>query len=160
MEGFPHGEGGGRALEFKPEELLVHADFIRHIARQMIQDPDQTRDLTQETMLLALTTPPEAYSTLPLRHWLAGVVKNLTKGFLRHESRRARREWVDYRPDDVPTPAEIAEFEETRRKVVSAVLALREPFRSAILLRYYRDLKPQEIAKHLEIPLDTVKSRL
>ena len=44
--------------------------------------------------------------------------------------------------------------------VVSAITALPEHQRVAILLRYYQDLSLAEIAETLNIPIGTVKSRL
>jgi protocatechuate 3,4-dioxygenase beta subunit len=46
------------------------------------------------------------------------------------------------------------------RKVVDAVLALDEPYRSTITLRYFDELSPQEIARQLGVPVRTVKTRL
>ena len=36
-----------------------------------------------------------------------------------------------------------------QREVVDVVLALKDPYRSVILLRYYQDLSPTEIAERL-----------
>lgn len=40
------------------------------------------------------------------------------------------------------------------------VAALSESYRAVVILRYGEDLEPQEIAKLLNLPLNTVKSRL
>jgi DNA-directed RNA polymerase specialized sigma24 family protein len=42
----------------------------------------------------------------------------------------------------------------------AAVLALRDPYRSAILLRFCEDVAPSAIAERLGIPVETVKTRL
>jgi hypothetical protein len=44
--------------------------------------------------------------------------------------------------------------------VVKAVLELDEPYRSTVLLRYYEDLPPRDIAKAMKIPVETVRTRL
>lgn len=50
--------------------------------------------------------------------------------------------------------------EETRRDVVDAVLGLDEPYRTAILLRYYDGLPPRRIADRLGVPSATLRSHL
>jgi hypothetical protein len=49
---------------------------------------------------------------------------------------------------------------ESQREVFDLALALREPYRTAIYLRYYEDLTPTQIAERLDVPVKTVKTRL
>ena len=44
--------------------------------------------------------------------------------------------------------------------MVAAVLALAEPYRSAVLLRYYEELPPRAIARRLGVPVETVRTRV
>jgi len=145
-------------LTVKPEELIGHSDFIRKVAKRLITDQELSADISQDAMVVALEHPPDA--SLPLRAWLGSVARNLTHNLIRRESRRARREWVAARPDYVPSTAEIVELEEIRNKVVKAVLNLKEPYRSVILLRFYQDLPPRKIAEIMKLPVETVKTRL
>ena len=55
---------------------------------------------------------------------------------------------------------EIRAREEVRRKVVDAVLDLDEPYRTVVLLRYYEDLPPREIAKRTGVGDETVRGRI
>lgn len=72
---------------------------------------------------------------------------------MRHE--RAPREHLY-----ISSPSEVAEREELRRRVVNSVLALDEPIRKIVILRFYEGLTPREIAQHLDIPFETVRTRL
>ena len=47
-----------------------------------------------------------------------------------------------------------------QRALVDAVLALDEPYRSAVLLRYFEGLEPAEIARRRGVPAGTVRSHL
>ncbi len=49
---------------------------------------------------------------------------------------------------------------EMLRNVVDAVLSLDEPNRSTVLLRFYEDLPPREIAARQEVGVETVRGRL
>ncbi len=47
-----------------------------------------------------------------------------------------------------------------QREIVDEVLALDEPYRSAILLRFFENLPPRAIAQRLDVPVTTVQCRL
>jgi RNA polymerase sigma-70 factor (ECF subfamily) len=47
-----------------------------------------------------------------------------------------------------------------RRRLVAALLALEEPYRAALLLRYFEDLSVPEVALRLGVPLETARTRL
>src|SRR5690606_32171457 len=49
---------------------------------------------------------------------------------------------------------------EMQQHVASAVLALDEPYRTAVLLRYWEELPPRSIAARLGLPTETVRTRL
>ncbi|MCI0588041.1 MAG: sigma-70 family RNA polymerase sigma factor [Planctomycetes bacterium] len=138
------------------ETLLEHGPFVRRIARSLLFDEHRVDDVVQETWLAAIERPPRGV----IRSWLGTVVRNFSLRALRGESRRARRELAAARPEAVPSTEEIAARESARRTVVEAVLALDEPFRSAILLRFYEGLPPRTIARRLGIPVETARSRV
>src|SRR6185436_7564095 len=49
---------------------------------------------------------------------------------------------------------------ETEQRLSRELAALEEPFRSVLMLRYYEDLEPAEIAARLALPGGTVRWRL
>ncbi len=140
-----------------PEELLSHADFVRGLARSLIRDDSRAEDVAQETWLAALNMPERAEK---LRAWLAGTVRNLALKNRRTERRVLRREQGAARPETVRSAEELVMREAARKRVVEAVCALDEPYRSAILFRYYDDMPPRTIARQLDISVETVKTRI
>ncbi|MHC4547377.1 MAG: sigma-70 family RNA polymerase sigma factor [Planctomycetota bacterium] len=149
---------GERRPEPEPESLLEHRGFVRAVVRRLIPDDHQVDDIVQETYLAALRAPPRRAGAL--RAWLGRVGRNLALSALRGQGRRARRERTAARTERVPSAREAAEKLEHHRMVVDAVLALDEPLRSTILLRYYEDLPPRKIAAVQGVPVATVRSRL
>lgn len=141
-----------------PEALLTHGDFVRSLARSLIHDPNRADDVEQETWLAAVRHPPSPEK--PPRAWLGAVVKNFARLSRRSESRRLRREQAAALPEEVRSTDEVVEREVMRRSVVEAVLALKEPYRTAILFRFYDDMPPRTIAERLKIPVETVKTRV
>lgn len=142
----------------KSEDLLAHADFVRKLARRLVFDPNNAADVSQQAWVAALEHPPS--TGRPLRPWLHKVVQNLTRNFHRGVQRRRKHEQSEAAPETIPSTADIIEREETRKQVVQAVVRLEEPYLSAIVLRYYEDLPPREVARRLDVPLDTARSRI
>lgn len=142
-----------------PEQLLEHADWLRALARALVRDGSDADDLAQETYAAALANPPTA--DRPVRPWLAGVMRNLARFRARGAARRQRRE-EQSQPvaPSVASPAELVERVQTQRLMADLVLALDEPFRSTILLRYYEGYSAAQIARELGVPAGTVRWRL
>src|SRR5262245_33489948 len=141
-----------------PDRLLEHDAFVRSLARHLIGNPAGAEDLVQETYAAALAHPQRRPG--PVRAWLAAIVRHLAWKQRRTDERRARRESTAAPPDPVPSAAEVRASEEQRRRLVERVLALDEPARSTMLLRYFRQLPPRAIAKHFGVPVETVRTRI
>ena len=144
--------------EIHAQKLSENADFVRRVAYALVQNPSDAEDLAQETCLAALQGGPGQPEAL--RAWLRSTARNIACKLHRGRQRRASRE----RELPAPVPEEatetIVERLQMQRKVVDAVLELSEPCRTALLLRYYEDLGPRQIALRQQVPLDTVRARL
>ncbi len=140
------------------EVLLDHAEFLRSLARALLGDPDRASDVVQDTWARALERPPRHAKSL--RGWLAVVARNFARRAVRADRRRAERERRAASPEGLPSAHDVAARIELQRKVVEAVGALEEPYRSTLLLRYFDGLDPAEIARRAGLPVGTVKTRL
>jgi len=141
-----------------PEALLAHAGCVRRLARSLVLDPTRADDVEQEAWLAVLERPPAHARNL--RAWLRSVVRNSARQLGRRDARRRRRERDASTSGCVPPATELVEQAEMQREVVSTVLELEEPYRSTVLLRYWRDRSPQEIARMQGVPAGTVRSRI
>jgi protocatechuate 3,4-dioxygenase beta subunit len=79
---------------------------------------------------------------------------------LRSAKRRRRYERRAGRPGAESSPSEILERFEIQRLVAKTVSELKEPYRTTILLRYFEDVSPAEIAERTGEAPGTVRSRL
>ena len=61
---------------------------------------------------------------------------------------------------DVPEPPTLAMQHEVIQRVSSALAALPDHERDAVVLRYYENLPPREVAKRLEVPVETARTRI
>ena len=141
-----------------PEELLSHRDYVRGLARSLVVDEARADDVVQQAWIAALADGPRESSSL--RAWLGAVVRNLVWKSRREERRRRSREQQAARAGWLPSTAEVVEREAARRAVTDAVFALREPFRTTLILRHLQGLPQREIARRMSVPVETVHSRL
>src|SRR5262245_24086627 len=109
-------------------------------------------DLYQETWLRVVRAAGRFDPTRRFSTWLFQIALNLCRDW----HRRPPPEPVD--PDDVAleSPAPSDAGVDARRLLA----ALPEGQRSAVVLRYYHDLDEDEVARILDVPRGTVKSRL
>src|SRR6185295_7253069 len=60
----------------------------------------------------------------------------------------------------VRSTADVVAEAESHKRLVLAVMQLDEPYRSTVLLRWFEDLPPREVAARLGVPVETVRTRL
>lgn len=153
--------------------LLVdryHARLVGFFCRN-VRDRYLADDLAQDTFLRVYE---EAWDYIPLgtfRAWLFRIARNLMIDAIRRQSRdalmRAQRPiqgsddviWQRI-ADDLTTPIEHVRTQELAAALTESLQQLPEEQRLTFTLHHFADLKLQEIAEVLEIPLNTCKSRL
>jgi RNA polymerase sigma-70 factor (ECF subfamily) len=140
------------------EALLAHAEWVRHLARGILHDADAADDVAQETWLAALRAGPGPGR--PLSSWLGRVARNFALRRVRDDARRRAHENSSPPGEQEPSAASLQERAELHRELVDAVLALDEPYRATILLRFFEGLAPRQIAGRDGIPVRTVQTRL
>lgn len=138
--------------------LLAEMSWLRRLARELVGDADVADDLVQETCVAALENAPR--ETPRLRQWLGTVLRNAWRQRLRSGGRRDARERLGARDEAVEGADGLVERVALQRLMAGAVLELEEPYRTTVLLRFFEDLPPREIARRTDVPLATVNSRL
>ena len=135
-----------------------HTDYLRRVARALLRSSDQAEDAVQETCLKATQAGPVAEGSR--RAWLGSVLRNVVRQDWRTAARRSRREQRAMRRQAAPSAAnEVARLEQVERLLV-ALRALTVEKRHVLEMRYFEGLPPRRIAERLEVPVDTVKTRL
>ena len=142
---------------FDNETWATRLAAARRLARHLVRDDGD--DVAQEAAQIAWTRP--ASPGRPAWPWLAGIIRNVARARRRREARRPAVEAHAVRPpttdDDV---AETVARAEQHRQAIDAVLALSEPYRSTLILRFLDDLTPDEVARRQGVPLETVRTRV
>jgi RNA polymerase sigma-70 factor (ECF subfamily) len=145
------------------ELVQAYQHRIYNLACYCVGDRDEARDVTQEVLLklwrnLGRIEPQGAWP------WLVRVTRNASIDALRR--RGAYRALVEEDPEGeagrrapsrTPGPDVAAEASDFQRHLARALRELAEPYRSILVLREIEDLRYDEIARALGMPLNTVK---
>lgn len=144
---------------FDRHVAAIHRYLSRRIGRSLADD------LTAETFLVAFrqrgrydTSHPDA------RPWLYGIATNL----LRHEQRAEIRQYRAMARTGVDPVADGTEDEvvarivasDLHRRVAAALARLPARERSVLLLVTWEQFSYEEVARALDVPVGTVRSRL
>jgi RNA polymerase sigma factor (sigma-70 family) len=142
------------------DELIRHAQSLRGLARSLVGG-EHAEDLLQDVALQALHTagkPPQSW-----RAWLAVVMRNRAgKWRLTDQRRQVRERHIqdEQTPPVAASALTAAMRRETIQRLDAALLSLPQPYQETLLLRYFEDLTPSEIAARSGESLSTIKSRL
>jgi RNA polymerase sigma-70 factor (ECF subfamily) len=134
-----------------------HAAAVHRFAVYLSGDPPLADDLVSEAFV-RVWTARERVELATVRGYLLAIVRNLFLRHLRHERRRAP---LDERlADGRPDPEVRASDQSTLQTVLSALDALPEADRSAVLMRANGELPYEEIAAVLRISVTAAKVKV
>jgi RNA polymerase sigma factor (sigma-70 family) len=139
-------------------QLLRHEGWTRRLARTLTSDDALADDVAQDTWVSALRRPPEIQA--PLRPWLSKVVRHNLFNRSRLGRRREARERAAGLPPDPVSPEELVGRGEIHRLLVDTVMALKEPYRQVVVMRYFDGFTSAQIAMRMNVPPATVRGRL
>src|SRR5262245_46463486 len=143
---------------FQASDLEPQRAFLQRLARQLVRGEAAAEDLVQETFVRALERPPA--SAAALRAWLARVARHLALDRARGEQRARAREQRAARAESVAPHDDALASLELQERLIAAVKALEEPYRTTLWLRYHEGLAPGAIAARQETTRKTIESRL
>lgn len=139
------------------DALLNETPWVRRIARSLLRDEAHAEDLSQEVLAATLAKPPGLAGD-SLRGWLATVMKRMASRTREREQGRERAEKQAARPEANET--NVSARIELHKRLSEAVEATDEPYRTALVLRYFDELAPREIAARLDITPVAARKRV
>ena len=147
-----------RPAPFDPDDLARHGRFVRSLARELSRDVDDADELAARTFEAALVQRPDGGPGL--RAWLRRVVFRLSGRARREALRRRSREQSAAVPEVVPATVDVVARMELERAIAAAFGALDERDRTVLFFRYFDELAPRAIAARMELPVETVRTRI
>lgn len=158
--------------EKKAFDLLVlkYQQKVANLVSRYIRDPSETLDVTQEAFIKAYRALPNFRGDSAFYTWLYRIAINTAKNFLVAQGRRPPGNDVDaetaeqldigIRLKEHATPEHHLLENELADAVRRAIEELPEDLRTAITLRELEGLSYEEIAKAMDCPVGTVRSRI
>lgn len=163
-----------RSLRRKQEdfqkEALPHSDILYNYALRTTGNPDDARDLLQETFLKAYRFWDKYEKGTNIRAWLFRIMKNSYINRYRKESKEPDK--VDYGDVENFYNSIRAGYKDTNDlqeklfgnllgdEVAKALESIPEDFRTVVILCDIEGLTYEEIAEFIDRPIGTVRSRL
>jgi len=160
-------QGDKRAFDLL---VLKYQHKIVKLIMRYVRDPAEALDVSQEAFIKTYRALPKFRGDSAFYTWLYRIAINTAKNHLVAAKRRPVDFEVDLqdpesyeinaRLQDNDTPERIAQREELRETVEDAIAGLPEELRVAIVLREIEGMSYEEIARAMECPVGTVRSRI
>ena len=153
---------------------ILFAKYQRKLVRllsRFIRDSAEVEDVAQEAFIKAYRALPSFRGDSAFYTWLYRIGINTAKNYLVAQGRRAPTS-TDFDADeaegfedadqlrDINTPESLLQSKQIGETVNSAMEALPEELRTAIVLRELEGLSYDEIAERMNCPIGTVRSRI
>lgn len=153
--------------------LEQHAEMVYNLALRLVGNPSDAEDLAQDALIRALKALPGFRGDSSHSTWLYRITVNTWKNRVRSEKRRGfwktlslnlftgedQDEAPPFKSDDPALDAGLA-TDEAGAMVQKALMELDEDSRAIVVLREIEGQPYDAIARALELPEGTVKSRL
>jgi len=148
-------KGNKEALHTLIENNL---NILSGFVTKMTQDYHFAQDVVQETLLRAIMNIDKFSPNAKFSTWLIKISINVYKDFLKKNKRYAYLD--DSCKDYVQDVEHVAISNSEYKDICNAVLLLDYKFRAVFILKHFYGYKYKEIAKILNCPVGTVRSRL
>ena len=150
--------------------MLKYQHRIAKLIARYVQDPADVLDVAQEAFMKAYRAIPKFRGDSAFYTWMYRIAINTAKNHLAAQARRPRDSGVDVTDaeqfdgvvelKETVTPEGLALTEEIQHTVAEAIEALPEDLKVAVSLRELEGLSYEDIARVMECPVGTVRSRI
>ena len=150
--------------------MLKYQHRIAKLIARYVQDPADVLDVAQEAFMKAYRAIPKFRGDSAFYTWMYRIAINTAKNHLAAQARRPRDSGVDVTDaeqfdgvvelKETVTPEGLALTEEIQHTVAAAIEALPEDLKVAVSLRELEGLSYEDIARVMECPVGTVRSRI
>lgn len=143
-------------LENQLEDYIINNEKLFYrLAYSYVKNIDDAIDVVQESILKAFLSIDSLKNFNYIKTWFYRIIVNVSLDFLRKRKREIIIDEEYLLSNDTSTIDHYKDIDLKR-----ALDALPEKYRSIIVLRFFEDLKLEEISEILKVNVNTVKTRL
>ena len=149
---------------------IPHMNLLHNYALHLTMDPDDAKDLLQETYLKAFRFWDRFEKGTNIKGWLYQIMKNSYINRYRKRAKeprpvefdegRSHEAYANDTPSDRPALRGSLPHEMFEDEIARSLESLPGDFRTVVMLSDVEDLSYEEIANSIAVPLGTVRSRL
>jgi RNA polymerase sigma-70 factor (ECF subfamily) len=153
--------------------MRAHNQRLFRIARGVLRDNAEAEDIVQDTFIKAFTNADTLLDNTKIAAWLGKIALNLARDRLRQNVRRNRLIDIPENLDVIPinrafqedadrqsSPERLTAMGDIRRLIETEIDSLPDGFREVFIMREVEQMSVQATAAMLELPANTVKTRL
>lgn len=147
------------------ELIQRHGRWVRGIIFAVIGRADEVDDIAQKVWMRVWNQASDLGDVTRWRSWLYRVARNTATDAIRGRQRRRRLlgRFFDYRGRGrrhAPAAEQRLLADERQQAVLDAVAALPALYREPFVLKHLEDWSYKQIGQALDLPVDTVETRL
>lgn len=151
-------EASSTDLDAFGELVRRHQDFVYGAALRIVRNPVMAQDLAQEAFVRAHRALPGFRGQAQVRSWLYRIATNLALNAVQR-----RREYPSETLPEQPARYDTAKDAVNvalREDLERAIADLPDKLKRPLVLREYEGMSYQAIADTLELPINTVRTRI
>lgn len=152
------------------ELVELYKDKIYNYLYRLTGSREDAEDLAQETFLRAYAKIDTFDISMRFSPWIYRIAQNAAVDLMRKKkplvyldegtSSNGEGGVVWQVASDCPGPDEQVAFSHLKLEIEDAIMELPLTYRSVLLLRYVQELSYEDLARTLDLPVTTVKTRL
>ncbi len=137
---------------------------VRNIIRLITKETNE--DLEQEVFVRAWKNQDKYEERGHFKTWINTIAKNISKDYLKSADKKvqqtstAEEEVINSIKDNKVTPEEALMSKIRQKRIIQAIEGLKPKFKEVIMLSDIEGYTYEEIAKMLNVPIGTIKSRI
>lgn len=159
--------GDRRAFDFL---VAKYQTRVMALISRYVREPQDVKDVAQEAFIKAFRSIEHFRGDSAFYTWLYRIAVNAALNFLSSHARQGVVRSIDQTDDEpmlvsdalttMDSPESELEGRQLKRQLETAIQALPDELRQALLLREYDGLSYEDIAEVLQCPIGTVRSRI
>lgn len=155
------GENLNGAISKEEAEKLfeTYKDYVYRGALFLTKSKEIADDITQETFIKVFNYYHTYDESKPIKPWLYKIMLNVTHTLMKEQRQELNLEAIFHTSEEDNVEYCILQ-EEMNEELWQSINRLGVKIREVLYMHYYLEMKLEEIAKLLDIPLGTCKSRL
>lgn len=135
--------------------MITNKDDFYRLAYSYVKNPNDAIDILQDSIQKALSSKDKLKNEQSLKNWFYRIVVNTSLDFLRKQKKITV---VDEETIELFSPGQDDHY--TNIDLERSLESLPTKYRTVIVLRYFEDLKIEEVADILHESPNTIKTRI